>query len=184
MQFTRARSTLGAAALLTLAGCGGAAATSASSGSSGGGAANAARPNATVASATVSGHGTVLVAGSNMMTLYQFSQDVANSGMSACTGACITRWPPLTVPAGSSPSASVSGGQWGTIVRSDGGGTQVTFNGLPLYFFSGDSKPGDGNGSYPQWSVVPATAGSGSAGGGAAAPTPTSSGSSGGGYGY
>jgi predicted lipoprotein with Yx(FWY)xxD motif len=181
MPFTRARSILGAAALLTLAACGGAAATSASSASSGGGTSNPGAAQATVASATVSGHGTVLVAGSSKMTLYQFTKDVANSGMSACSGACITRWPALTVPSGSSPSASVSGGQWGTIVRGDGGGTQVTYNGLPLYFFSGDSKPGDANGSYPGWVVVAAMAGSGSGGGGAAA-SPTSSGS--GGYGY
>lgn len=183
MQSTRARSILGGVALLTLAGCGGAAATSASSGSSGG-TSNPGAASATVASATVSGHGTVLVAGASKMTLYQFTKDVANSGLSACSGACITRWPALTVPSGSSPSASVSGGQWGTIVRTDGGGTQVTYNGLPLYFFSGDSKPGDANGSYPGWSVVTAMAGSGPSGGGGAAPTPTSSGSGGGGYGY
>jgi predicted lipoprotein with Yx(FWY)xxD motif len=179
MRFTRARSILGASALLTLAGCGGAAATSSGSG---GGASSAPAANATVASATVSGHGTVLVAGSNKMTLYTFTKDVANSGKSACTGACITRWPALTVPAGSTPSASVSGGQWGTIVRSDGMGTQVTYNGLPLYFFSGDSKPGDANGNYPGWAVVTAAAGSGTSGGGGAAATPTASGA--GGYGY
>jgi predicted lipoprotein with Yx(FWY)xxD motif len=182
MLFTRTRSFVGGVALLMLAGCGGAAATSASGGSSGGGASNPGAANATVASAVVGGHGTVLVAGSNKMTLYQFTKDVANSGVRACTGACITRWPALTVPPGSSPSASVSGGKWGTIVRSDGGGTQVTYNGLPLYFFSGDSKPGDANGNYPGWSVVTATAGSGSSGGGGSVASPTSSGS--GGYGY
>jgi predicted lipoprotein with Yx(FWY)xxD motif len=31
---------------------------------------------------------------------------------------------------------------------------QVTYNGLPLYFFSGDSKPGDANGNYTNWAPV------------------------------
>jgi predicted lipoprotein with Yx(FWY)xxD motif len=179
MRFSRSLIVAGPAAVLALAACGGASPTTGGTGTT----APTAAAAATVVSATVSGHGAVLVAGSNKMTLYQFSQDVANSGTSACTGACIARWPALTVPAGAAPSASGLSGQWGTITRSDGGGIQVTYNGLPLYFFSGDSTPGDANGNYPGWTVVSATPGSGSGGGGAApAPTPTAAG--GGGYGY
>ncbi len=182
MRFSRSLIVAGTAAVLTLAGCGGS--TPSSGGTTGATTAPTNAAAATVLSATVSGHGAVLVAGSNKMTLYQFTQDVANSGTSACTGACITRWPALTVPAGASPSASGLGGQWGTITRSDGGGIQVTYNGLPLYFFSGDSKPGDANGNYPGWAVVAATPGSGSGGGSAPTPTPTAAGGGGGGYGY
>jgi predicted lipoprotein with Yx(FWY)xxD motif len=101
------------------------------------------------------GGGTVLVAGSDGMTLYQFSSDTANSGTSACTGGCISKWPALTVPAGSTPSAGTGArGKLGTIVRTDGGALQVTYNGFPVYFFSGDTAPGDTNGNYPNWTPV------------------------------
>ena len=105
--------------------------------------------------ATVGTQGMLLVAGANGMTVYTFNKDVANSGTSNCTGACITRWPALTIPAGSTP-AGESGvtGTLGTITRADDGSTQVTYNGLPLYFFSGDAAPGDANGIYSGWSAV------------------------------
>jgi predicted lipoprotein with Yx(FWY)xxD motif len=105
--------------------------------------------------ATVGSEGTLLVAGSNGMTVYTFSKDVANSGTSACTGACITRWPALTIAAGSTPAGGTGvAGKLGTIARTDDGTTQVTYNGLPLYFFSGDTAPGDANGIYTGWAAV------------------------------
>ena len=48
----------------------------------------------------------------------------------------------------------------GNIALTESSGTmwynslQVTYNGLPLYFFSGDSAPGDANGIYPGWQAV------------------------------
>jgi predicted lipoprotein with Yx(FWY)xxD motif len=54
-------------------------------------------------------------------------------------------------------------GQLSTITRTDGKGIQVTYNGLPLYFYSGDTKPGDGNGNYPGWSSVSLSSSGGSA---------------------
>ena len=45
-------------------------------------------------------------------------------------------------------------GKLGTITRADDGSTQVTYNGLPLYFFSGDAAPGDANGIYTGWAAV------------------------------
>ena len=108
-----------------------------------------------VMTATVGTQGTLLVAGANGMTVYTFAKDVANSGTSACTGGCITKWPALTVPAGSTPAGG-SGvtGKLGTITRSDDGSTQVTYSGLPLYFYSGDTAPGDANGIYTGWAAV------------------------------
>jgi predicted lipoprotein with Yx(FWY)xxD motif len=99
--------------------------------------------------------GTILVAGSNGMTVYTFTKDTKDSGTSACTGACIQKWPALTVPAGSKPAAG-SGvtGTLATITRPDDGSLQVTYNGLPLYFFTGDSKAGDANGVYTNWEAV------------------------------
>ena len=41
----------------------------------------------------------------------------------------------------------------GAITRDDGS-LQVTYKGLPLYFFHSDSKPGDTNGNYTGWSLV------------------------------
>lgn len=101
------------------------------------------------------GAGTVLVAASNGMTVYTFSSDMANSGISACSGGCAARWPPLTVPAGTAPSAGTGvTGTLGTITRADTGALQITYNGLPLYFYSGDHAAGDTNGNYPGWSSV------------------------------
>jgi predicted lipoprotein with Yx(FWY)xxD motif len=101
------------------------------------------------------GGGTVLVAGSNGMTVYTFSKDTANSGTSACSGGCATTWPPLTVSAGTKPTAGPGvTGTVGTITRADTGALQVTYNGLPLHFYSGDHAAGDTNGNYPGWSPV------------------------------
>jgi predicted lipoprotein with Yx(FWY)xxD motif len=44
-------------------------------------------------------------------------------------------------------------GNLGTITRTDGS-LQVTYNGLPLYFFSGDKAAGDANGVYTNWAAV------------------------------
>lgn len=109
----------------------------------------------TVEATAVGSIGTVLVAGSNGMTVYSFSKDIKDSGTSACTGGCITKWPALTVAAGVTPTAGTGvTGTLATITRPDDGKLQVTYNGLPLYFFSGNSAPGDGNGVYPGWSAV------------------------------
>ena len=108
----------------------------------------------TIMTATVGSKGTLIVAG-NGMTVYTFTKDTPNSGKSACTGACLATWPALTVPAGSKPSAGTgAGGKLGTITRSDDGALQVTYNGLPLYFFSGDHAAGDSNGVYTGWEAV------------------------------
>jgi predicted lipoprotein with Yx(FWY)xxD motif len=114
----------------------------------------------------IGSHGTLMVAASNNMTLYTFTKDVAGSGTSACTGGCLTNWPALTVAAGSTPTGDSSvKGSLGTIVRADNGATQVTYNGLPLYFFAKDTAPGDTNGIYPNWEAVVLAA--------AATPAPT-----------
>lgn len=114
--------------------------------------------------------------GANGMTLYVFKKDAG--GKSACSGTCATTWPPLTVPAGASATAGTGvTGTLGTITRDDGS-TQVTYDGAPLYYYSGDQKAGDttGQGLNGVWFVAPAA---GAAGG---SPSP-SAGSGGGGYG-
>jgi predicted lipoprotein with Yx(FWY)xxD motif len=168
MRFSITSPVLAGAALLAVAGCGADTSSSAGAGNS---TSQAAPSSTTIKSATVSGHGLVLVAGFNGMTLYQFGMDTRGSGTSACTGGCVSTWPPLTVPAGTTPTeASGITGQLATITRTDGKGIQVTYNGLPLHFYSGDTKAGDANGNYPGWSSVPVS------GGGASAPSATPSG--------
>jgi predicted lipoprotein with Yx(FWY)xxD motif len=109
----------------------------------------------TVDAKPVGSVGTVLVAGSNGMTLYIFTKDVKDSGKSACTGQCLTTWPALTVAAGETPTGGTAlTGKFGTITREDDGTTQVTYNGLPLYFFANDKAVGDANGVYENWEVV------------------------------
>jgi predicted lipoprotein with Yx(FWY)xxD motif len=85
--------------------------------------------------------GVVLVA-PNGLTLYTRAGDSANT--SSCTGGCLAAWPALTVPAGGTASAGKGvSGTVGTFTRADNGTTQVTYKGLPLYFWQGDTKPGD-----------------------------------------
>ena len=96
--------------------------------------------------------GTILVAASNGHTVYRFNSDTP--GVSNCKGGCISAWPPLSVSAGTTPTGGTGvTGQLGTIKRDDGS-LQVTYKGLPLYFFHSDSKPGDTNGNYTGWSLV------------------------------
>jgi predicted lipoprotein with Yx(FWY)xxD motif len=99
--------------------------------------------------------GEFIVAGSNQMTVYIFTKDVKDSGKSACSGGCLETWPALTVPAGTTPSAGTGvTGTLGTITREDDGTLQVTYNGLPLYFFKNDAAVGDLNGVYENWEAV------------------------------
>jgi predicted lipoprotein with Yx(FWY)xxD motif len=95
--------------------------------------------------------GTLLVAASNSHTVYTFNSDTP--GVSTCTGGCATTWPPLTIVSGTPTGGPGVTGQLGTITRSDGS-LQVTYKGMPLYFFHSDSKAGDTMGNYAGWSLV------------------------------
>ncbi len=110
---------------------------------------------ATVMATSVGSIGVVLVDGASGRTVYTFTKDVPDSGTSNCTGGCLQTWPALTVPPGASPTGGDGvTGQLGTITRADDGSLQVTYNGLPLYFFSGDNAAGDANGVYTNWEAV------------------------------
>ena len=103
-------------------------------------------PTTTVAPATVgvasSGLGQILVDAQGR-TLYLFQKDSGTT--STCTGACATAWPPLQATGQSTAGSGASAALLGTTPRSDGG-TQVTYNGHPVYLFSHDQNPGDTNG--------------------------------------
>ncbi len=76
------------------------------------------------------------------MTLYTFKNDT--SGVSNCNGNCATLWPPLTAKVAPTGGTGVTG-TFALITRSDGS-MQVTYNGMPLYYYSGDKAAGDTNG--------------------------------------
>ena len=113
--------------------------------------------------------GTILT-GPNGKTLYTHAGDSMNT--STCTGSCLTAWPPLTVAAEQHPIAGTGvTGQLGTFSRS-GGSVQVTYNGLPLYYWQGDAKAGDTTGQGVGGFSVALVAGSS---GSSTAPAPSAS---------
>lgn len=102
--------------------------------------------------------GKILVDGQSR-TLYLWEADTGP--VSTCAGACASAWPPLTTEGQPVAGAGVSASKLGTTKRHDGT-TEVTYNGHPLYTFSGDSAPGQtaGQGSDgfgAEWYVLSAT---------------------------
>jgi len=96
--------------------------------------------------------GTILVAAANNHTVYTFDSDTPE--VSKCTGGCASTWPPVSIASGTTPTGGPGvTGQLGTITRADGS-LQVTYKGLPLYFFHSDANPGDTKGNYTGWSLV------------------------------
>jgi predicted lipoprotein with Yx(FWY)xxD motif len=92
--------------------------------------------------------------GANGMTLYQFSND--ENGVSNCLDECAETWLPLLV----NPDDALVGGlgvsgELGTLTRADES-IQVTYNGMPLYYWLNDTMLGDtgGNNLGEAWFVV------------------------------
>jgi predicted lipoprotein with Yx(FWY)xxD motif len=152
---------------LVLAACGGSGSSSSSgsSSTSGYGTAKPATSNpsssssaASVLSTKTSSLGTFLVDG-NGRALYLWDAD--HGSKSTCSGACAQAWPPLTTTATPKASGAVKASLLGTTKRADGS-REVTYAGHPLYYFAGDTAPGQttGQGSNgfgaPWWVVTPA----------------------------
>ena len=99
--------------------------------------------------------GTVVVDAEGL-TVYVFDKDTPGSGESACSGQCLEAWPPV-VAESEDPQVDGVTGEVGTITRDDGT-MQVTLEGYPLYYWQGDSGPGDTTGQGVQgvwWVVTP-----------------------------
>jgi predicted lipoprotein with Yx(FWY)xxD motif len=121
--------------------------------------------------------------------VYLWAADSMNK--STCSGACAGAWPPVTTMGKVTAANGAKAADLGTITRSDGT-KQVTYSGHPLYYFAGDSGPGQTNGQGSDnfgakwWLVAPAGAkitvadAAASAGNSSSAPA-SSSGSSAGG---
>jgi len=90
-----------------------------------------------------SGIGFYLVNGSGT-TLYYRTTDIPSNGTSTCTGGCVQIWPVFYVKDLSLPSG-LNSSSFKAVTRADGK-QQLTYDGWPLYSFSGDHKPGDVNG--------------------------------------
>lgn len=113
----------------------------------------------TAAAAVMAGHtslGTVLT-DRRGITVYLFEKDAGP--VSSCYGACASAWPPVAAAGGQlTAGAGANQALLGTTARTDGK-TQLTYAGHPLYYFVGDSKPGDTTGQGLQnfgggWDVL------------------------------
>jgi predicted lipoprotein with Yx(FWY)xxD motif len=130
-----------AAAVVLLAGCavpgsGASAEASASSSSD-------AEAGAVILASAETDAGPSLV-GPDGMTLYIFTNDT--DGTSTCYEDCAAEWPPFEVESGATLEAGDGvSGEIGTTERDDGA-TQVTYDGMPLYFYASDTEPGDATG--------------------------------------
>lgn len=121
------------------------------------------------------------LAGSTGMTLYILTLDVG--GKSTCTsGGCAATWPALKGDGSAVSAGSGISGTWGTTTWADGT-KQVTHNGQPVYYYSGDTKAGDSNGQGTNntWFIAPVGAEKGGppASGGASSQAPASYGAPG-----
>lgn len=111
-----------------------------------------AQPAPTVLIAQIGDFGPVLT-GANGMTLYVFDRD--EPGVSNCTGRCAEIWPPLLLEEGDPVPPDGLAGTLSVIIRPEGS-RQVAYNDRPLYFYVGDSQPGDttGEGVGGVWHVA------------------------------
>ncbi len=148
---------LALASALVLAACGGSNTSSTTTTSSTASTPSSPRP-ASVVGTTTSSLGTFLVDAKGR-ALYLWDAD--HGSKSTCNGACATDWPPLTTTGAPKASGKAKASLLGTTNRSDGS-REVTYAGHPLYYYVGDTAPGqttgegsDGFGS-PWWVVTPA----------------------------
>jgi predicted lipoprotein with Yx(FWY)xxD motif len=89
----------------------------------------------------------IFLIGPNGHTLYIFSKDQGTT--SACTGACLTAWPPLMSSSKPTTGPLVNAAQVSTA------NGQVTYYGHLLYYFKNDAAPGDTNGTtIPDWDLL------------------------------
>ena len=141
--------------------------------------------SAIVKTASVSSLGGSVLVDAQGLTLYRLSGE--QNGRWICTSAnCVKAWHPLTAPTSGAPSGSVS--SLGAVKR-PGGNMQVTFQGMPLYTFVGDTTAGEAKGQGIKdvgvWTAVTGTGATPSKPATPApSPAPASSSSGGGNSGY
>ncbi|MEU4266758.1 SCO0930 family lipoprotein [Streptomyces sp. NPDC026092] len=85
-----------------------------------------------------------IVVDSSGMTVYRFKKDSAWPMKTACTGACLEKWP-VVAPVDKNDIEGITKKGFVTFNRPDGI-KQQTIDCWPLYTFAGDEAPGDTNG--------------------------------------
>jgi predicted lipoprotein with Yx(FWY)xxD motif len=147
---------LGLVALaIALAGCGGSSKPSSEAESGkgkGGGIYGSSSPTTTTTTSAAAGGaamvtvksnptlGSILAAGPKKLTVYMFKAD--HGGKSSCYGACESAWPPVITTGTPKGAGGVVAAKLGTTTRSNGT-KQVTYAGLPLYYYTPDSTEAD-----------------------------------------
>jgi len=137
---------LALAASLTLAACGSTSAAGGTPAQASPSAAPSQGTGVTIKTAVVAGLGTVLV-NAQGRTLYLLTSE--SGGTLTCTVAngCTQSWPELDLPTGVTAAHAGSGAQSSMLGTETGAtGTAVTYDGWPLYTFSGDSSAGQAKG--------------------------------------
>lgn len=136
-----------------LAGCGGSSGTGASTTASATSATPAAAksaPSLVIGTYKTPEDGT-LITGTNNRTLYMFKADEkstsAHEKLSTCNGACAAVWPPVLASGTPAVAGEANASLVGLTTRSDGT-EQVTYNGLPLYYYTADTKAGQSVGNH------------------------------------
>jgi predicted lipoprotein with Yx(FWY)xxD motif len=126
-----------------------------SSTTTGGGPYGTSNSSTVIQTATVSvkGQSEVVLANAQGKTLYYYTLDPATQ--STCSSSCAQMWHPLLFTGSGEPGSSTPlAGKLS--VQMDANGTQIEYNGHPLYTFSGDTAPGqtNGEGLFGMWFVV------------------------------
>lgn len=121
-------------------------------------------PQSAVVSTAWAGHNQYLTDHSGR-TLYAYGLDAGPEGFiipfSACNSPdCLEEYPPLLTtgePAldlESNSGSNLEPSLLGSFERADGLGTQVTYSGMPLYYYQGDTEPGNTMGQFGEWYTV------------------------------
>ncbi len=138
---------------LVLAGCGGGSATASSKTSAATvtqASTKAAAPSLVIATYKTPEDGT-LISGAGNRTLYVLKGDEkstsAHQKLSTCYGACANVWPPVLASSTPSVAGKANAALIGLTTRTDGT-KQVTYNGLPLYYYAADAKAGEATGNH------------------------------------
>jgi len=138
----------GVATALLVAGCASGGSSTASSSpatgtSAAGASTSAAASSSSTEITTASASGSTFLTDGSGRAVYLWMKDTGDA--SQCSGACAGAWPPVTATGSVTAGGSAVASDLGTITRSDGT-KQVTYDGHPLYYFSGDSGAGTATG--------------------------------------